>query len=300
MSARPWLLVGLVALAGCVLNSEKFPRPRDLSQSWLVDRTRILGIRAELAEIRPGSRAGFEALVGHADGEDPELAIVWLACPEGGEFGCTTDLGSVDFETATPEELAAIGFIGFEPGLPPSYLAPPDLLDDLDEAERLEGLNVLVQVTAFPTEVLGEDLEELDFNEVEAAYKRLVVSEATTPNTNPALAAFVVDRLAVQPDAVVHVEAEQRYALGILLRDENGRETYEFLNSDGQVEERVEEPYASWYATGGEVLEPVTLWPYMESTWVAPSEPGTSGTWYVVVRDRRGGMSWWTQPFVVD
>ena len=295
------LVATLVLLPSCVINSDKYLRPRDLAPPWHVDRTRILGVRATPAEIAPGQRATFEALIGTAHGEDPDLGLLWLACPEEGA-GCTTDLGGIDLETASPDQLAEIGFIGFEPGLPPAYTAPADLLDDLSDDDRLEGLSILVQLTAFPIEQLDdpEALEALDFNLIEAGYKRLVVSEATTPNNNPVLATFLVDGLPVPLDAeVVVVTPEQGYDLGIVLDDAAGRETYEFVNSDGVLEERIEEPYATWYSTGGEVLEPVTLWPYMEATWTAPAESGAEGTWFTVVRDRRGGMSWWTQPWRV-
>ncbi len=205
----------------------------------------------------------------------------------------------------SPEELEALGFIGFEPGLPPSYSAPPELLDVLDEDARLEGLSVLVQLTAFPIDDLGglgtaTGTEALDFSLIEAGYKRLVVSEASTPNHNPQLTGLTIDRLAVPADVqTVRVEPNQLYELGILLGDELGRELYEFRNSEGIVEERIEEPYASWFSSGGEVVEPITLWPYMESTWLSPDEEGAEGTWYVVVRDRRGGMSWWIQDWQV-
>ena len=88
------------------------------------------------------------------------------------------------------------------------------------------------------------------------------------------------------------------------------RERYQYVNSDGAVEDRVEEPYASWFVAGtdpdgagdpgGELLETVTLWPYMDASWLSPAERGASGTWFAVVRDRRGGMAWWSQEWVVD
>lgn len=291
-------------LGGCVINSERWARPVDLAQSWMVDRTRILGIRAEPAEIEPGQRASLEALIAMAPGADEQLGLLWLACPEEGP-GCSTDLGGFDIETATPEELEALGFIGFEPGLPPAYTAPTSILEPLDDTERLEGLNVLVQLTAFPLDELAgateaTEPEPLDFNEIEAGYKRLVVSEAPTPNNNPELVGLTVDGQSIPAGIeVVRVEPGQAYDLGILLAEGAGREVYAYLNSDGQIEERVEEPYATWYTTGGEVIEPVTLWPYMESTWIAPDEADAQGTWYVVVRDRRGGMSWWLQDWQV-
>ena len=295
-----------VLAAGCVIGSEKYPRPRDLAPTWLVDRTRVLAVVAEPPEIRPGETARFSALIATVD--DDELLQVWFACPvddEGNGFGCFTDLGSIDLETASPEDIAALGVIGFVPGLPPQYTAPGDFLEAVEPEARAEGRYVNVQVSALPDTLVPSsttptgtgEVPDIDFNEVEVAYKRLVVSEAPTPNHNPTIANFMVDRLDVPAEAVVEVEAKQSYALGIRLPD-GTREVYEFVNSDGVVEERVEEPYASWYSTGGTVTEDVTLHPYLESTWTAPDGP-EEGTWFVVLRDRRGGMVWWAQPWAV-
>ncbi len=305
---RSAVLAAVVAgLSSCVIGNDKYPRPRDLSPTWLVDRTRVLAVVAEPPEIAPGERATFQALLATPGAEAPEdggLSKLWLACPvddEGNGFGCIVDFESLDLENATPQELADLGFIGFEPGLPPSYFAPPDLLDELTEEERLEGRYVNVQVTALPDELLTATTgaaPELDFNEVEVAYKRLVVSEALTPNHNPSILTFTVDRTLVAADTVVEVDAEQSYDLGVLLPD-GSREAYLFVNSDGVEEQRVEEPYVAWYATGGEMLEEVTLYPYLEATWVAPAEPGAEGTWYAVLRDRRGGQAFWIQRYVV-
>jgi hypothetical protein len=300
----------LALLAGCVINSDRWPRPRDLTADWNVQKARILGIAAEPAEALPGELVEFEALFGAPPDAPPDLTVLWLACPvddEGTGFGCLTDLGSVDLETADPEDLAELGFIGLQTvdatgvaGLPPRYPVPADLLDGLSEQERLEGRYVVVQLLAFPTELLEESpeaLEELDFSVVISAYKRLVVSDAETPNANPDIGVFTVDGLPIPAGAVVTVEPEQIYELGIAL-PEGAIETYRYLTSDGVVEERVEEPYASWYTTGGEMFEEVTLWPRIDASWQAPEASGETGFWYIVLRDRRGGMSWYTQEFV--
>jgi hypothetical protein len=298
------VVLPLLLASSCVIGGDRYPRPRDLSPSWLVDRTRVLAVVAEPPEIRPGMTSRFSALI--ASPTDEELLKVWFACPvddEGNGFGCFADLGSLDLENATAEDLFELGVVGFEPGLPPSYTAPGDFLESVPPEDRPEGRYVNVQVSALPESVTSgvdpdaTEVPEVDFNEVEVAYKRLVVSEAPTPNHNPTIDTFMVDRIAVDADTVVVVEAEQSYDLGIRLPD-GTREVYEFITSDGVVEERVEEPYASWYSTGGEVLEEVTLHPYLESTWTAPDGP-EEGTWYVVLRDRRGGMVWHVQRWAV-
>jgi hypothetical protein len=291
-------LLLLPTLSGCVIGSEKWPRPRDLSPAWLVDKTRILAVRADPPEIAPGESATFEALVPQPGVEDEWLRI-WFACPPedpgGIGFGCVLDFDATGTGTDLPD-----GMIGFEPGLSPFYMAEADLLDGIkDERELAEGLHVLVQIASIPLELLESADGQFDFNEVEIGYKRLVVSEATTPNKNPVIFEFVVERLSIPHGSIVHVEAKQTYEIGTIIA-ENSIEDYEYLNRDGVIENRKEEPYVSWYSTGGTILEEYTLYPYPESTWTAPDKSGEAGVWYAVVRDRRGGMDWYEQAWVVD
>lgn len=289
-------LLALLSSA-CVINGDRWPRPRDLDPSWLVNRTRILGIRAVPPEIAPGRRAAMEALLVQPPGSEEDLVRLWIACADG-DVGCATgELADVDLENPDLAALQKLGFIGFQLGIPgepaPMYTAPDDLLSGLEEADRLEGLNVTVQLTAFPADQLDAKnaQDEIDFNVVEAGYKRLVVSEARTPNNNPVLSGISVETEGGPPADLVEVAAGTTVRLELGL-EETTIETYEFVNSSGDVEERVEEPYVTWFATDGEVLEPFNLWPFFSSDWTAPDEVGAQGTWYAVVRDRRGGMAW--------
>lgn len=294
------VLFGALSLGGCVINSESSPRPRDLSESWQVDRTRILAIRAEPPEIAPGEAAVMESLIAGPLQAPPELSLVWLACEEGGDFGCATDLSGLDFESFDLQAAQEAGLIGFEPGFAPRYVAPPELLDPLPDEERVEGVSVQTQLFAFPPEALAEGaVDDIDFNQIEVGFKRIVVSEALTPNNNPVIAAMTVEGAEI-PAAVeaVEVSVDQQYEFGVLLDENLGIEEYLFVNSDGEIEDRIEEPYVAWFSTGGEVTEPVTLWPFLEMTWTAPSEPGPVRL-FAVLRDRRGGMTWHVQDIVV-
>ncbi|MFT4622075.1 MAG: hypothetical protein ACI8PZ_000728 [Myxococcota bacterium] len=291
-------------LVGCVINGDRYRRPNELSPVWFVDRARVLAVQAEPPEIRPGQTASFEALLATPDSEEP-YSVVWIACPADGGgigFGCALDFADIDLTNATPDQLAALGFIGFEPLLPPVYTAPDDILDGLDDPARREGAYVLIQVTAIPPGALDEGRRgnpEIDFNEVEAAYKRLIVSEATTPNHNPVPGPFSVAGRTVAPGSIVHVDPDQPYKLALEIPTASV-ESYEFVNRDGEVEIRVEEPYVAWFSTDGEMAEEVTLYPYTAADWYSPSKRGAAGTWYAVVRDRRGGQGWHTQQWVVD
>ena len=128
---RLFLTVPCLAMTGCVIGGDKWPRPRDLAPSWLVDRTRILAVAANPPEIAPGETATFEALIPDPGGEG-DLSRLWFACPEvDGGFGCNLDLSTGSGTTATGT--GTDGFIGLEPFIPPVYTAPDDLLDGITD-----------------------------------------------------------------------------------------------------------------------------------------------------------------------
>lgn len=301
---RPLLAVlGGLLLAGCPIGNDRYPKPADLTPAWKIDRLRVLAIRAEPPEVRPGETATFEALV--LDPEGDAAATAWLACPpeddDGVGFGCGLD-GSIDFSAPDPSGFADAGVIGFEPFLQPEYTATEDDLAGVAEDERSEGTYVLVQIAVLPPSVLQGEGEAdpdvggqggFDFNEVEVAYKRLIVSEAPTPNANPAIDAFTVDGQVVPEQTTILVDPGRDYEIGMNLLD-GTVETYQFVTDDGDIEERTEEPYVTWYTDGGEMRESATLFPFLDATWRAPEADAdiTEGTWWGVVRDRRGGMTW--------
>jgi len=81
MARAPFVLSFL--LAGCTVD--------ELSQSYQLDRLRILAVRATPAEPRPGETITLEAYT--YDPEDHDLGILWFGClPDSAdEFGCTVD-----------------------------------------------------------------------------------------------------------------------------------------------------------------------------------------------------------------
>ena len=271
-----------------------------LSQSWQLDRLRILAVRAEPAEPRPGETVLFESLVYMPFGQ--ELAgTVWFAClPDGADdFGCQIDPSimesfSGDLEDLSPEEQLELlkqaqeaGLIGFEPGFSPRWTAPADALDGLSEQQQLEGVSAIVNISALPEGAKSE-------SEVELAYKRLPISLASTPNQNPVVRRVLLQTLKGEEVEVVDgsfvVEPGTTYELTPLL-DDSSVEDYVFVNSEGQEEQRTEEPYFTWYTEMGEFDQPFSLHPYLSVQWTAPDK-AFSGLVVAVVRDRRGGMGW--------
>ncbi len=296
-AARPSgaLPLAFLLLAGCVIGDNKYARPRDLTPTTFVERLRILAIVAEPPEVAPGTPVTFTALVADPQNDLPFKA--WLACPpdQSGGSGCFVDLSQISPD-ATPEELAALGVIGFEPGFAPTYTPDASLLDGLDDTARREGINVTVELAAFPAALMVQDPAEVDFNAVEVAYKRLVVSDASTPNHNPSFTEFTVDGMTVPDDAVVELDVGEYYEIGVVIPDD-AIETYEYLNSEGVTEERTEEPYVDWYCTVPGLGEAYTLHPFTQADFV-PEQAGDATCW-AIARDRRGGLAFRAQHFTI-
>lgn len=295
---RALLLATTLLAAGCPIGNDRLPKPDDLSPAWRIDKLRVLGMRGDPAEVTPGGSTRLSVLAVGADGLPVTLddyVTFWLTCSfdsaEDTAFGC---LGTSDAQTSF---------------LAPTYTAPADMLDGRDEGDRVAyGLG---QVFVIPSDRVadllgstdtdaggpaGGDLGDLDpelFNDVESAFKRIVVSDRTVPNLNPEISGFTVDGVAVPDGAVVRLDPGQTYAIGAVLA-EGADELYDYTNRDGTVEERHEEPWVRWYSTGGTVREEITLFGYLESDFTAPATDAevTSGLIWAVARDRRGGMGW--------
>jgi hypothetical protein len=285
-----------------------------MAESWQLDRLRVLGVRAEVAdgidpilghraEPRPGETTLFSSLI-YVPKDTEWAATSWLACLPGdaNPYGCvpdpevmaalqSIDQDEIDFED--PEQLAALfdllelakeaGFIGLEPIIAPEWLVPADALDDLDPAARQEGKTALVNVNVIPVGAQDE-------TDLELAFKRVPVSEAITPNHNPDFADVLVADQPLGDDAGFTGKRGYSYRIEPVLA-EHHIETYTYRTKDGRSEWRVEEPYFSWYAEAGEYDQPITLFPHSGATWTAPKKPGLV-TLFIVVRDRRGGMAW--------
>jgi hypothetical protein len=281
-------------LLGCVAT--------ELSQSWQLDRLRVLGAQVIPAEPKPNEAVSFTSLV-YTPYDTTLGSVILFAClPETSSgFGCTIDPNLFSsFETMDDlpleeqmelfTELQASGFAGVEPELPLGWTVPEDALDNLSEEEREEGVSALLNLTAIPSDGnASTSAEDIENGDVELAYKRFPVSESTSPNKNPKITSFLIDETVYTEDDIVKVSAGGTYTIEPQL-SENSVEEYSYTTPDGISETRSEEPYFLWYAEGGWLLQPFSLYPF-GAEWTAP-EKDWSGKLIVVVRDRRGGIDW--------
>ena len=262
----------------------------ELSQNWQLYRTRILGAQADPPEAQPGQTVLFRSLVFSPESIE---SVVWFAClPDSAtSFGCTIDpalLGGLqEGEEPDINSLIEAGFAGAEPMFPASWTVPEDALDGLTEAQKNDGLSAFVTISAIPQDAT----EDSDF---EVAYKRFPVSTSETPNNNPVIDNISIDTIPYQSDEIFTAIAGETYTLTPNF-EERHVETYAFLNREGEFEDRIEEPYFSWFTEGGAFYQPISLYPNTGVEWTAPPTP-FSGQIITVMRDRRGGMAWaWIQ-----
>ena len=261
----------------------------ELSESWEIDRLRVLAVAAEPAEPQPGEVVTFTSLI--VSPVHPLAGSAWFACASdlSTDYGCDVDPAVLDGAQGgevDPAALAEAGLIGFLPYVAPIWTVPLDYLDALDEDARLEGTFGMVYIMAFP------DKETVDEDDVEVAYKRVPVSLAATPNHNPTVTGLVVGGYAVPNGGTVRLEAGKSYTLDYALA-EGAVESYVYRNSEGIDEDREEEPYAAFYLQEGSFDQAYAVWPDTQVTYTAPGSPTLpqQQVW-VVVRDRRGGMGW--------
>ena len=92
------------------------------------------------------------------------------------------------------------------------------------------------------------------------------------------------------PEEEIIIQADTEYEVTPVL-SETSVEEYSYLTTDGETENRTEEPYFNFYTEGGRFNRPFSVYPYNAVTWTSPSAP-FNGRIIVTVRDRRGGMAW--------
>lgn len=287
MSPLLLTLLTLLTLLGCTAP--------DFAEEWQLDRLRLLAMRADPAEPKPGDIVTFTSLAYIPD--EAEWSSVWFACMDGDTEGCSLDPALTEqlehADDLSQVELAAIfealrqaGFVGIQPGMELLWFVPDDALDGVTDAEALEGVSATV------TAALSTQADN------ELTLKRIPVSLATTPNQNPDVAPLTFDRVAVDGSQAIRVEANNEIDLHAELL--NGAETYTYVTTTGLTEERTEDPSWRWYTSGGTLAvnadsEAIS---FDESgsvesdmIWTTPKEAGDY-TLAAVALDGRGGMGW--------
>lgn len=273
----------------------------DFSQEWELDRLRLLGVRADPAEPRPGDVVTFSSLAYVPEGA--EWSALWIACLVGSDQGCSIDPALLErleqIDTMTDQELVqlvadlqAAGLIGIQPGFDPIWPIPADAMDGLTEAQQQEGLTATIQVS------LATKADQ------ELVLKSIPVSMAATPNQNPDVLGMMVGDVPAVIGREIPVVGGRPL---LLVANATAPESYQYITTEGEVEERTESFSWRWYMDGGDLADTTELEPELESTagsrsWLYWYPPKKAGVYRVdtVVLDGRGGMDWWSVNFRVE
>jgi hypothetical protein len=269
--------IPLTLLLVCTVCACESPFP----PSTLVERLRILGVRAQPPEADPFGEVQLSALVADPQGEGRPLHTRWAVC--------LVELGPVSADIECPGgESYPIEAEGLT-----ATLSMPDLVAWLAEKGfDLDDLPENLPVDDLPLYV---GFEVVAGSERTRAIKRISVSMSLneTSNTNPVLVGLEADGQVVS-DQVMGLTAGAEVDL-VPLSDEGTRQTY---RRKGEEQDRVEDFLFSWFSTAGEFGDRRTILdvdsdgnPLDENEWTLPEETGPATLW-LVVRDGRFGIDW--------
>ena len=281
------LLVTLVASSGC---GDPF-RPE-----MLVDRLRIVGVRAEPPAVGLADTATLEALALDPFGDGRPAAYTWAVC--------LLDISDVaeDIPCPGPDTYPL-------PGRgPTTSLSMPDLV----------AWALAQDFPLDPSEIPGapEDVESFDLyiglrvdagDESVRALKRVEVRlvDGLDPSTNPRLTGLEIAGQLVGDDPPVLSAADKKIEMRPQA-DEASRDVY---TPAGEDEARQEDFLFSWFSTTGEFKDFRTIMDIAtDGTDLAVNKfilPKDEAEWgdhklWIVVRDGRNGMDWAEYDVVIE
>ncbi len=266
----PWLL-----LVGCV--------PELPYDGGLVDTPRVLAIRADPAEARPGTPVRYTALVATPDGEGAE-PVEWAYCvtPRRAEERTAvsaTCLAGEDLEPiGSDAAILADACTRFGPNSPPveGDEAPRRPSDpDATGGYYLPVRASTAEASAFGAQRVRCDLAGATRDVFDAWQDRY------TDNLNP-----VIDQL----DVPMSVAPGTTVDLGV---QSSSAEPYVvYVAERSRLLDRTEDLTAHWFVTGGTLRDGRTPLRdgYASTRWTAP-DAGDVHLW-VVLLDDRGGVDW--------
>lgn len=289
-------LVFLLALAVSSACSDK--EEVVLQPASLVDKLRVLAIKAEPPEAAPGEIISLTALVADPLENRRNTGHLWVMCDPSveGELGnaCAQQdtLRSFDLE-ALPEGVNIFPlFFNFA-----FYRAPWGILDQLEEEERRRGMTATVLLVAWE----GGSQEQLQDPSIlkQLAIKRIRIADPQeTPNRNPVLETVTINDQPFGETDEPRVKAGGTITLSAS-STEDSVEVFQRVLPDGTVVEQSEQNVFSWYTRGGRFTQGLEYSSRTESGDPIGLELPELGTLpddrlhlWVVLRDARGGTDW--------
>ncbi len=301
----------LVIAAAVFLSLVMIGCAEEFTPASTVDKLRVLGIRSEPAELRPGGTATVSALVLDPSRPGKRNTLVWFSCDPDplnlGRSACS-DLGELSDPTSLVST-SANGALELPPGMRLAgfgdtavYTAPADLFAQLpaEDERRRTGSVAQLLLMAIAEEVSpAASREELDAvlarvrsGEVDSIISifRVRVTEEEQLNQNPRIEGIALDGIRVPTGAHLRVQPGAVSPLSV----------------EAVAEGEDEKLIAAWYTTAGGLADDrVALGEGRTATFTAPGADdlpipeSRRGQVWAVVRDTRGGQSWLEVPLFV-
>jgi hypothetical protein len=307
MRTRSTITAVLAALAALALVrcSDDFPPASQVSG------LRVLGMRAEPAEPRPGDLVSLQALVVDPSRPDAGNAVLW--------FGCEPSLDPRFNACSNEDVLQALTTVEGDGGLPAGlrFLGagdqvvtqlPADVFAGIDAGDPVRVRGVLAEAIAIAAAAPPPQSADAGFALLDQVRKgsvkhvtalfRYPVSENPEPNHNPVLLGY---RYQGQPLAAGAAVRLQPSDAGISIEaDPSSFEQYLEAAPAGSID-RTESLAAAFFASVGALDEgAVEVSGTVEETISPPDALSVrQGRLWTVVRDTRGGQSWISAPIWV-
>lgn len=264
----------------------------------LITSARVIAVRGEPPEAKPGEEVTYEVLVASPEGTlSPKAAWAFCAAaPPLADNSSVSDACLGDAEVrpiqgagatataTTPKDSCSL----FGPDVPPGGFRPRD-------ADVTGGYFQPVRVRAAGQTAFG--MERVTCNLADAPVDAVKEYQSRyTPNRNPVIARLTASSVsgAADPKAF-HAGEAVTFTLGWKAED---AETYPLFDRASQsVVDRREALRVSWFATAGRFESDRTgrdesdMATSTDNIWTAPEEATTVLLW-AVLRDSRGGMSY--------
>ncbi len=284
-----------VALVALALPSSPACRPSFEDDPARVTDTRVLAVRIEPPEVRPGDTVVARALVASRSGTVSDAVVEWAACREpkapsenrSVSQACLDDLlpsagTGLEVSVAIPGDACAL----FGPETPPGGLRPRD-------ADATGGYfqPIRLELGGDTAIALERVLCSLPSAPIDVA---LALRSGYTPNRNPTIRSVTaLVRGTPTPMDGIPTDEEVRFEIEWEPGDAEGYLAFD--PAEGRIVSRREALRVAWLATGGELeVEQTALGEddvstTMDNAWRAPPAPGVVHLW-AVLRDSRGGL----------
>lgn len=287
----------LVALAAAPSSC----RPDLGDRESLVTRTRVLAVRGEPPEVKPGEVARYSLLVASPDGPVATPAASWAFCTtpklltENGaaSAACSKDAaspladGAPELEAAMPANACAV----FGPEVASAELRPrdPDVTGGYYQPLRIR---IAGADETFGLERIGCALANA------AADVTADFGRRYAPNVNPELGPLAA-MFEGEPVALDAIPAGAKVTLRTSWPETSAERYVVYDLASRSLLERRETMRVSWFATAGTFESDRTgraedeVETFTENVWTAPSEARTVHV-FLVLRDARGGVAFAT------